>query len=330
MLGFMEYFGFFGLSGNQEYKTKIGASKQNEYQNFITTELYFNQIVNYSLNVYKWINMPKEIDLRFLELCLQFNGKGCMFKDSVNGKYMFLQVNQNGPLDVYRNPTKFTAFGINGYSRDLTNEDGVICYNNYTRMPNIWKLWEFAERIADVQRTIDVNLTLWKMPAIYRTSNKKLFSFKNFVNKILNNEVAIFVDEGFTPDGMPLTVINHNVDYVIDKLEIEKKQLWNECMLFIGIDNSNQDKKERMITDEVNANNGQVEQSRYIGLDARREFCEKVNEMFGLDIWCEFRHNEDKTTSENQEENETFENEEEVISNEREEVKKEKEVIKNE
>ena len=58
-----------------------------------------------------------------------------------------------------------------------------------------------------------------------------------------------------------------------------------------------------MITDEVTRNQGGVVASRYSRLQSRREACEKINAMFGLDIWCDYREDfQDVQAIENDEE----------------------------
>ena len=56
-----------------------------------------------------------------------------------------------------------------------------------------------------------------------------------------------------------------------------------------GFSNINIQKKERLITDEVTRNQGGTIASRYSRLESRRDACKKINAMFGLDIWCDYR-----------------------------------------
>lgn len=67
-------------------------------------------------------------------------------------------------------------------------------------------------------------------------------------------------------------------------LSIEKNRIWNEAMLFLGINNNNMDKKERQISDEVNSNLEQISMSRQIGLNSRRQGADEINRMFGTNI----------------------------------------------
>ena len=64
---------------------------------------------------------------------------------------------------------------------------------------------------------------------------------------------------------------------------------WNEALTYLGISNINTSKKERMITDEVTRNQGGVVASRYSRLESRRQACRQINNMFGLEIWCDYR-----------------------------------------
>lgn len=70
---------------------------------------------------------------------------------------------------------------------------------------------------------------------------------------------------------------------------IAKSKLWNECMGLLGINNANQDKKERLVAAEVGANDEQVEATRNIALNARQQACDRINDMFGLDISVDFK-----------------------------------------
>jgi hypothetical protein len=80
-----------------------------------------------------------------------------------------------------------------------------------------------------------------------------------------------------------------NAPYVADKLYQLKTQIWNEALTYLGISNLNVQKKERLVSDEVIRSMGGVIASRYSRLQARREACDAINRMFGLDISCDFR-----------------------------------------
>jgi hypothetical protein len=83
------------------------------------------------------------------------------------------------------------------------------------------------------------------------------------------------IDLGINPD-------------IFDKLSILRTRWWNECMGLLGIDNANQDKKERLVEAEVGANDSQTDSMRFVALQARRQGIEHVNKAFGLNITVEY------------------------------------------
>ena len=68
-----------------------------------------------------------------------------------------------------------------------------------------------------------------------------------------------------------------------------KTQTWNEALTRMGISSVNTVKKERMITDEVARAQGGTIASRYSRLEMRKQACEQINRMFGLNISVEYR-----------------------------------------
>ena len=68
-----------------------------------------------------------------------------------------------------------------------------------------------------------------------------------------------------------------------------KTQVWNEALTRMGISSVNTVKKERMITDEVARAQGGTIASRYSRLEMRKQACEQINRMFGLNISVEYR-----------------------------------------
>lgn len=302
--GFNNYYteGITKKGSTLQQSMKYATQKNNE-----TYIMYYNQLVEYSLNMLEWTGLPKEIDVRFMEMVLQYVGFGVFYKDKLNDKYYFTQVAMTGHLDRYMNPTRYNAFGVDMKNVELNPENSVICYNNKIRIPSVLKLMQYSERLTDIQRTIDIALYREKVPYFIECNEKDSYSIKQCFQKISNNEPMILSKKSL--NSVPLNVVNTSTGYNIDKLRDEFNQVWNQAMMMIGINNSNQDKKERLVTDEVNANNEQIEQSKYSLLNERREFCKKINDMYGLNVWVKFRNNQDQTTSQHETYNDEFKQE---------------------
>jgi ABC-type cobalamin/Fe3+-siderophores transport system ATPase subunit len=90
-------------------------------------------------------------------------------------------------------------------------------------------------------------------------------------------------------EGVEMEVMNISAPIVFDKLAIEKNKLWNECMTFIGINNANMDKRERLVDDEVQANNEQIGYSAEVMLKSRQRAAEAMSKLCGTEITVELR-----------------------------------------
>ena len=259
----------------------VSAAKNN-----ISNNQYFKRLAELSMTMFDWQNLPDTVDPRFLELTLFFDGQAVFFEDEELG-YLCLQCLTSGNFDVYRIPIERRAIAVNGYNRDLTRENSVIIYNNYLHCNSVTDCVMFANRMYDLDRTIEINARAQKTPVLIRGTEKQRLSLINIYQKWDGNEPVIFGDKQLDPNS--LQVLNTGAPYVADKLYSLKTQLWNEALTYLGISNVNMQKRERMVSDEVVRQMGAVIASRYSRLESRRQACEKINDMFGLDVWVDYR-----------------------------------------
>ena len=101
------------------------------------------------------------------------------------------------------------------------------------------------------------------------------------------NQPFIFATDKLNTKG--LTVLKTDAPLVAPQLYELKSNVWNEALTYLGVSNINVVKKERMISDEVTRNLGGTYASRYSRLQARKDACKKINDMFGLNIDVEYR-----------------------------------------
>jgi hypothetical protein len=129
-----------------------------------------------------------------------------------------------------------------------------------------------------------------KTPVTIICPENERLAFKNIYKQVSENKPVIWGTSELNLDNYK--VLNTGAPYVVDKLTLYKHDLWNEVMTFLGVNNANQDKKERLVESEVGANDEQIEQARFNMLDARKQACKKINEMFGLNIDVKFRNDD--------------------------------------
>lgn len=277
-----------------------GLFGESAVMNNATYIQYFNRLVELSVSMFEWQGLPETVDPRYLELHLFQNGSMVYFRDEVMGD-LCLDCIANGQFDVYGNPISRRAYSsYNQYQKTLNESDSVIIWNNYLRQPSVLDVKMFAKRLYNLDRIIDVNANAQKTPVLVQGTEKQRSTLINLYKEFDGNAPFIFGDKNL--DLNSLRAISTNAPYVADKLYQLKTQIWNEALTYLGISNLNIQKKERMITDEVQRNQGGTIASRYSRLESRREAVDKINRMFGTDISVDYREdlqitneNEDNT-----------------------------------
>lgn len=249
---------------------------------------YYNRLMELALNVFEWENLPPSVDERFLELTLYEMGYCLYFNDEIIGN-LALTCTIGGQLDVYRIPVLRRAYAVNGYNKMCSTKDSVLIFNNYLHTPTQLTIELFARRLYEIERAIDVNVKAQKTPTLILSSEQQRLTMQNLYMQYDGNEPFIFGDKNMDIEG--IKSLKTDAPFVADKLEILKHQIWNEALTFCGIENSNQDKKERLVSDEVGSNYGNIEAQRNVMLNVRKQACKKINAMFGTNIDVHFRSN---------------------------------------
>ena len=247
---------------------------------------YFYRLQELAINMFKWEGLPETVDERFLELTLCEYGQAVYFNDPIIGD-LALTCMASGDLDVYRVPIYRRAYANNGYQKDLTKADSVLIYNNYLRQPTIMTIILFARRLYEIERAIDVNVKAQKTPILVVCDEAERLSLENLYKKYDGNIPVVFGTKSL--DLKNIQALGPQAPFVADKLESLKHAIWNEALTFFGIENTNTEKKEHLITDEVSGEMGDVFAQRSVMLNARREAAEKINRMFGTNISVDFR-----------------------------------------
>ena len=260
--------------------------KRSARQNTDSFLNWYYRLKNLALNVYEWKGLPDSMDERFLELTLFEKGYAVIFEDDVMG-LLGLTCTIGGNLNVYNIPTDRVAFSTSGYQKHLTDRDSVLVYNNYSHLPTDWITRQYAMRISQVERAMDVNVNAQKTPLMILCDEQQKLTMENFYLQYDGNVPFIFANKDFPMDNV--TVLKTDAPYVAGNLQVLKNFYINEYLTFIGIENSNMDKRERLVADEVKGNDGQIEAERFVMLNSRRDAAKKVNAMFGTDISVDFR-----------------------------------------
>lgn len=247
--------------------------------------LYYNRLVELSISMFKWTGLPDTIDERFMELALFRDGKCLFFKDDDLG-FLCLRCAIGGGFNVYRIPIQRNVITSNGYHNQLNINNSVLIYNNYIHTNSVLAVENYARRLWDIDRTIDINAKAQKTPVLIECDENVRLSMANLYKEYDGNSPVIYGDKALNPQD--LKVLKTDAPFIADKLYTLRTEIWNEALTYLGINNVNVTKKERLITDEVRRNQGGTVASRNSRLKMRQKACEEINRMFGLNVWVEF------------------------------------------
>lgn len=246
-----------------------------------TEYVWFQRLIEIALNGIKWINLPPEIDARYLELSLLFCGSALFFYDEQADGFAVWRFTPVGRYNHYREPErrKATPEMGNTYNRLLRSDDSVIIWNNMTRTPDLIALRYYTRKLAQVDRAIDVNIAVQKTPKMVLCDEKQRLTFENLINKYTGNLPFIFGYKTLAEMGS-IQVLDTSAPFVAGDLAAIKRQLFAEALTYYGVENSSSEKKERLVSDEVTSNLGAVEIARECRINARRQAADAINRMF--------------------------------------------------
>lgn len=258
---------------------------------------YYNRLMELSMSMFEWKNLPDTVDERYLELGLFSSGCMVFFKDDVIGE-LALNMTYQGGFDIYGEPTRRRAYSrYNQFQTTLDKDSSVIIWNNMLRTNSALDVQMFAYRLYNLDRIVDINANAQKTPVLITCDEKQKLTMKNLYMQYEGNYPVIFGDSNL--DIKSLSVLKTDAPFVSDKIYDLKVKIWNEALTYLGISNINTTKKERMITDEVIRNQGGTIASRYSRLESRRKAVKKINKMFKLNITVDYREDFQSTDLEN-------------------------------
>ena len=242
---------------------------------------YYKRLRLLALSVFEWQNLPESMDARFLESCLYWYGKAALIKDDVLG-FINTKCTPSESLNIYGEATSYNCYST-GYNKDYALDDMVFVRNNLEMLPTDSTIQLFAQRLYEAERTIDVNIKAQKTPVIIICEEKQRLTLKNIYTQFTGNEPVIYGKKGLDSDG--INVLRTDAPFVSDKLEEYTRNVWSEALSFLGINNVMTEKKERLVTGEVEANNQLIDLSAQTMLLTRQLACDKFNRLYpGHDI----------------------------------------------
>ena len=276
---------------------------ESAYMNSSTFMDYFYRMEKICTSMFEWVGIPTSMNQRAIEENLFYFGKCAFLKDKQYG-FINTKTTGTGNINLYGLPISMNCYSYDYQSERLVysglpiSEDKksfikylneardsqcILVMNNYNMLPTASTIELFCKRLAEAEETAYVNIKAQKTPVLVVTNDSQRLTMKNVYMQYDGNQPVIFGDKDQL-NSDSLRVMKTDAPFIADKVMEYKKQIWNEFLTFIGINNIDTEKKERLISDEASQNNELINMNLQSFLAPRKEACQKFNELFGTNI----------------------------------------------
>ena len=176
----------------------------------------------------------------------------------------------------------------------IVNKDCVIGWAHSSHAPVRSLVMYYIEKIVDVEKTIEMNLFVHKLPRLVVVSPEDKERVADLMDKIEAGEKKLFLDANDVQAIKNVLESGSNTSYIIDKLYQYKQNLENELSTFLGINNNPIEKAERLVTGEVNSNNQLIKECGDCFDDTINIFCEEVTQVLNFPLTQEVEEFEEE------------------------------------
>lgn len=252
---------------------------------------YLERLKKIAMSMFEWVNLPSSMNSRYLEMVLYYKGMAALLYDEEYG-FINTQAVSNGYINIYGLPTKLNCFSYSyntsrktymGYNeKSKKNQEAILVLNKYDALPTATTIELYAYRMAEAQRTCDVNIKAQRTPILIETDNNSKFTMEKVYEQYEGNSPVIYGNKNAGIDNS-LKVLKTDAPLVFDKVMEYKRDIFNEALTYLGISNLDE-KKERRVVNEAESNNEVINLNLQSFLAPRKEACKQFNDKFGENI----------------------------------------------
>lgn len=240
---------------------------------------------------FEWKGLPDSVNVRYLELTMFNKGLAVYFEHKDFGP-LVLSGQPAARLNHYGDPLGFLAIG-NGsmLTQMLKATECEPLWANALRRPDTDIVNIYAQRLADTDRTLEINTMNARQTGFAAIPENLLLSIDNVLQQMEEGARIIKVrsPEFGASIAEAITTIDLNIHPdMFDRLHVLRVRWYNECLGLLGIDNTNQDKKERLVEAEVDGNADQIAATRRVNLNQRQDWANRVNDHFKTNISVDY------------------------------------------
>lgn len=250
-----------------------------------STEYHKRYLYNKLFSRFKF-TLPKEWDMNFFRFYLFRCGSIAVIYTNEYG--WVAQPYGIVKLNLYYNPAEITVF--NQFFR--TDKTGIIgvnseiihLFDDYFGFDDL--ITRYAEILAQIDSAINVNLMNCNVSMFFPAQSKKQADeIKEAYAEATTGKPFVTINKDAMGDDQIEPLLgNVKGNYIVDSLLEARRNIINQFLTEVGIANANTDKKERLITDEVNQNNDETKAIISVVYENLKKCFDKVNQISGLSL----------------------------------------------
>lgn len=250
---------------------------------------YLERLMRIATSIFEWVNIPDSMDGDYLEEVLYYYGMAAIVNDPTYG-LINTKVSSAGYVNIYGLPTSVICYSFE-YNKQLqvwtgienfNNENScILVMNNRRRIPTYTTMQLFAYRLYEAEQTAFINVNAQKTPILLLCEEKQRQTITNLYAQYKGNAPVIFGDKDILKLG-DIKAVNTSANFIANDIIKYKQHIWNEVLTFLGINNIQVEKAERLITAEASSNNELINMNLQVGLKMRQKACDQLNKMLGI------------------------------------------------
>lgn len=281
-----------------DYINTYDSSTQPANMHVLNTQVgrfYQRYLLKKALAVFKW-TLPEWWDENYFLYVLYCRGYAAVFD---SGKFGVIpqECGLQGYNVFYRPTTVIIANPLLDIKRLDIGKEAVLMQLQPDYMGILDLCGHYAEKMALASSAINQNFWHTKIATIFfAKSDAEQQTIKKAYDRMSDGDPMVVVHKNMRdPDGnLNYEVFNRDVkqSYIISDLIADLRKIEAEFDTRVGIPNANTDKRERLITDEVNANNVETTILSDMWMDSIQDGIKKVRDMFGIELKCERRYSD--------------------------------------
>lgn len=280
----------------------MGKPSYRQWESTFLASNLFAHYQNIGTSMWKWEGFPDYINPKYPEQTLYEQGMCVLTKPENQDNFYLLPVKYNSiSLDPYGDPIQWSAYAVQGTTlaklianKKLDADNSVLIWNDPKRRPTFPYVKEIVRKLVNLEATLDVNTLVQQLPIFFSTTNNEILSAKNLYKQIVDREPAVFTNRDYRNGDAPIEIINPNVQFLGPELSDQYAVYDNRILEFFGIEHVSVEKKERLLTGEVDVSGTKCAIVRKARLDQRERACKEMKRVFDLNVSVKYDDSEVK------------------------------------